>query len=302
MLRTIVTGVDGREGGRDALRLAAGLASVTEGDIIAVSAYPHFARPAVARAPGVREQHDATAAMLEDELAEIGVRAETRVVADASPGRALHEIAQAEGADIIVVGSTRRGAVGRVLAGDDALGALLGSPVPVAVAPRGYEGAGSRPQRIGVGVDDTDESAQALALAAALAGVSGAALDLLGVVNSPAALGAEAIYSMSWLEEYRVEREGRLKATAAGLGVAADVRAVIGTPAEELVSLSQHVDMLFVGSRAWGPVRRILLGSTAAGLMRRSACPLVVVPRGAGTGGTGAAPAEGERGGAVPAA
>ena len=80
------------------------------------------------------------------------------------------------------------------------------------------------------------------------------------------------------------------------------MRAVIGTPTEELVGLSQHVDMLFVGSRAWGPVRRILLGSTAAGLSRRSACPLIVVPRGAGTGGAGATSAEGERGGPVAAA
>jgi hypothetical protein len=42
-----------------------------------------------------------------------------------------------------------------------------------------------------------------------------------------------------------------------------------------------------VGSRGWGPVRRILLGSTSARLMREAHCPVLVLPRGAATGEPG---------------
>jgi nucleotide-binding universal stress UspA family protein len=61
----------------------------------------------------------------------------------------------------------------------------------------------------------------------------------------------------------------------------------VGTPVDELVELSRTVDLLVVGSRAWGPVRRTLMGSTAAKLMRKAHCPVLVLPRGAATGGPG---------------
>ena len=40
MFRTIVVGVDGREGGRDALALAASLQGVFGSDLVAVHAFP----------------------------------------------------------------------------------------------------------------------------------------------------------------------------------------------------------------------------------------------------------------------
>ena len=61
----------------------------------------------------------------------------------------------------------------------------------------------------------------------------------------------------------------------------------VGTAVDELVELSRTVDLLVVGSRAWGPVRRTLIGSTAAKLMRRAHCPVLVLPRGAATGQPG---------------
>ena len=38
--------------------------------------------------------------------------------------------------------------------------------------------------------------------------------------------------------------------------------------------------MLVVGSRGWGPVRRLLLGSTSERLVREAVGPVLVVPRG----------------------
>ena len=50
---------------------------------------------------------------------------------------------------------------------------------------------------------------------------------------------------------------------------------------DELVALSEHVDLLVLGSRGYGPVRRIVLGGSADRIVHAAACPVVVVPRGA---------------------
>jgi nucleotide-binding universal stress UspA family protein len=63
-------------------------------------------------------------------------------------------------------------------------------------------------------------------------------------------------------------------------------------PADQLVDLSERVDLLVLGSRAWGPVRRIVLGSVSAGLTREAHCPVLVLPRG---DGAPASPARGSR-------
>ncbi len=38
--------------------------------------------------------------------------------------------------------------------------------------------------------------------------------------------------------------------------------------------------MLFVGSRAYGPVRRVLLGSVSSELVESAPCAVLVTPRG----------------------
>jgi nucleotide-binding universal stress UspA family protein len=63
-------------------------------------------------------------------------------------------------------------------------------------------------------------------------------------------------------------------------GAALKVRAVTdGDPAEELATMAEHLDLLVVGSRAYGPSGRLLSGSTSTSLARRAPCPLLVVPR-----------------------
>jgi nucleotide-binding universal stress UspA family protein len=63
-------------------------------------------------------------------------------------------------------------------------------------------------------------------------------------------------------------------------GAALEVRAVTdGDPAEELATMAEHLDLLVLGSRAYGPSGRLLSGSTSMRLARRTACPLLVVPR-----------------------
>jgi nucleotide-binding universal stress UspA family protein len=174
-----------------------------------------------------------------------------------------------------------------MLAGDDAAATLHGATRPVAVAPHGLSAREWGPvTRIGVGLDAGPEATYALALAGALALDSGATIELRCVVGD-----AEAtIDAGDWLDRAKAAADVRLREAIADLPVEATGEVVVGQPVGELAELSLSIDLLVVGSRAWGPVRRVVVGSTAAALMRRSRCPVLVLPRGASgsrSGGNG---------------
>ena len=186
MFKTIIVGVDGREGGRDALTLAASLQRVLGGDLVALHAFPldyYLGRGA----DGAYEKviHDRAVEVARDEVERAGVSARAYVVADGSPGRALHRAATAHDADLIVVGSAHRGRVGRVLAGDVSVGTLHGAPCPVLVAPRGYGEHGGELRTIGIGFDGSPESRAALEFAHRIAETIGARLRVICVVVPP---------------------------------------------------------------------------------------------------------------------
>jgi nucleotide-binding universal stress UspA family protein len=63
-------------------------------------------------------------------------------------------------------------------------------------------------------------------------------------------------------------------------GVEVEIDAVIGDPAEVLVDLSRHIDLLVCGSRGYGPVRGVLLGSVSRRIVREVHRPVTVLPRG----------------------
>ena len=65
-------------------------------------------------------------------------------------------------------------------------------------------------------------------------------------------------------------------------GVSCDV--VYGSVSEELAGFAGGVQLMVVGSRGYGPVGRLLSGSTSSYLARHSACPLLVMPRSAARG------------------
>ena len=197
-------------------------------------------------------------------------------------------MAEGEHADVVDVGSTHHGPVGRVLAGDDAASTLHGSTCPVAVAPHGLAAADWKPvQVIGVGFDASPEAHQALALAISIAEECGASVAVQSVVATPVPFADFTVYDSEWLETSKEIAKDRLDEALAGATVDTTTDVTIGEPVKELTDLSETVDLLVVGSRAWGPVRRTVIGSTAAKLMRQAHCPMLVIPRGVATGQPG---------------
>jgi nucleotide-binding universal stress UspA family protein len=279
MFETIVVGVDGREGGRDALALAASLQRVFASEVVAVHAFPldyYLGRGA----DGEYEQvvHDRAATVARDEIARAAVAARPFVVADGSPGRALHRAASAHGADLIVVGSAHRGRVGRVLAGDVTAGTLHGAPCPVLVAPRGHGEHAGELSTIGVGFDGSPESRAALELARRIAETVGARLRVICVVVPPDSGGP----SQDWAahaHKRRAQAEERLAAALADLGEIASGALPVGNPAPELSDAGHDLDLLVTGSRGYGPIRRLMLGSTSSKLVHDAPCPVLVLTR-----------------------
>jgi nucleotide-binding universal stress UspA family protein len=54
-----------------------------------------------------------------------------------------------------------------------------------------------------------------------------------------------------------------------------------GEPARELANQGVELDLLVMGSRGYGPVRRTLLGGVARDVVTLAPCPVMVLPRSA---------------------
>lgn len=189
-----------------------------------------------------------------------------------------------EDADLIVIG-----------AGRDAHRLLNGSPVPVAVAPRDYSAEPEdRIRVIGVGFDGRPESVRALRAAEQLALERGATLRVFAVVGAGS---AHTSWSGITSDEFaRLVRESlgeQLREAVEPLD--ASVRAasslISGDPVHELSARSREgLDLLVVGSRGYGPIRRVVFGSVSGELIDTADCPVLVLPRTAATlGDTGGA-------------
>jgi nucleotide-binding universal stress UspA family protein len=227
---------------------------------------------------------------LQAEIEAEGVDVAYRELKGLSAPRALHEAAAAEDAGLLVVGSRREGAVGRVLPGSTAERLMHGAPCPIAVVPAGWQADDFRD--IGAAYVASDEGAEALRAAHALAFRAGATLHVLAVVKVNYGLYAETrpgqvVYPPEVIAE--VESENRawaqeaLRAALARLDGDVPIEAetvVDRDPAEPLLRASEHLDLLVCGSRGYGPLRSVLLGGVSRRVAGAARCPVIVVPRG----------------------
>jgi nucleotide-binding universal stress UspA family protein len=242
MYRRIMVGYDGAPGARDALALARGLAAIEGAELILVAAleYDPLATPADAYERAVAEAEGRLTASAREVVGDTPFA--LRTFGGAPAPLVLTEFAERERADVIVLGSTHREGLGRVLPGS--VGERLlhgGAPCAVMVAPSGFAGRERLEiARIGVGYDGRNEAGHAREVAAALAADLGASVETITVA------------------------EGE------------------GAAAEMLAERSRELDLLVVGSRGYGPVRQVLIGGVSGELMRTAACPVLIVPRSAG--------------------
>lgn len=287
MTAPVIVGVDGGPSAEDALVLARWAAHTLDAPLVVAVVHPAPSALGSGRvdAEWIADRHRAAEVALDHARGSLGkdaADATYRVVASSSAAHGLHDLAEELAAETIVVGSGRAGPKHRLFAGSTADRLLAGSVCPIAVAPAAMQTPPGDLGRIGVAYVDTPDGRAALAMAARLAGRTGSPLRLFTVVAEgdatlPFLVGqdAEHAFAETARETYELSLS-RAAASVAPLTVDWEVRT--GDVVESLADLAD-VDVLFCGSRRYGPARRVLLGGVSARLVRRARRPVVVVPR-----------------------
>ena len=283
---------DGR--GRAVLHLAGMLARSSGDDLLVCSVIPAAWPPSPARVDAEYQAYlEQTAEQaLEQARARLPEDIQARTVlrhARSAPAGLL-AVADERDADLLVAGSSSTGSSGTVSLGSTTSRLLHSSPIPVALAPRGFR---CRPDaRVTRVTAAFIEGAEDLVIAAAgVAGRVGAALRLASFavrarppITAGVGTGPEATLIAQWTEEIREAGRAALAKVADLPAAPAELEAVIGHGESWEEALDRvdwdEGDVLVVGSSSVGPIARVFLGSRASKIVRHSPVPVVVVPRG----------------------
>lgn len=285
MSRSILVGFDGSEHAHDAIVLGALLARPFGDRLTAVCVYlfrPIHREGDTEFEDMVRNEARRRVAGASDLVSD--PVPEIRVVRGHSAAAGLQDLAAESGADLIVVGSTHHGPLGRVMSRGTPEALLHDAPCAVAVAPRGYATDRSHALRtVGVGFDGGAEAYRALAHAAEIARRAGARLEVIAALE-PVERRTPHAFDVQRRYEYDTSRRSVLQrdlgyAVADLENVHAVPVTVDGPAADALCERSKSLDLLVLGSRCFGAVRRVVLGSVSAPVLRHASSPVLVVPR-----------------------
>jgi nucleotide-binding universal stress UspA family protein len=210
-VNTILVGVDGSARAGEALALAGRLAQSAGARLIAASVYA--SRPPWGRL-GSGER---ALAVAREACAAAPVHCVPRIVPAASPAAGLEQLARAEGADLVVIGSRHRGRLGEALPGEVGHGLLRSPSRPVMFVAQGEP---ARPLRH-IGVLPDGERRRTVALGEGLAAASRADLriyDGQGAAEAVAGGRLDALVVPDWPHGLmgRLRRRGRPARRPAG--------------------------------------------------------------------------------------
>ncbi|MFD9356967.1 universal stress protein [Streptomyces sp. NPDC060031] len=276
--RPVVVAVDGAPHSLPALDWAAKTARRRGAELLVVHVRPDYAplgslRTLPAGAPGHR---DAVLAEVQSVLREREGLPPVRYASSA--GVVAHTlVALGEHAQVLVLGSRRRGGLASLLLGSTSLACVAEAACPVVVVPPGLR-TGTGPARDGrervvLGLHPELTPQAAIDFAFLEARGRGTALEVVSAATSRRAAAAE-------------EAQGhRLHAFSGGDYRDVEVEPVVvaGAPGARLATGSSTADLVVVGR----PRRRLRTGSwpfssVANSVVMRARCPVAVVPRGDG--------------------
>lgn len=281
----VVAAVDASERSSDSLALARLLGDGIGAPIDVVSVFPYFPLDDPSGEELTRLRDEGTA-ILRELAGTSGVDAATvQVIPGNFAARELQRLSERDDTGALVVGSTHRGPIGRVLPGSVGERLLTGSASPVAIAPRDYwERPAARLELIGVAFDGSDEARDALEFGRALARAAGARLRLITVFERASfgglATGRTGGASINQLLRAELRSAFDDALAESPESPATEGRFHEGSAHELLVAESAELDLLVTGSRRYGPRAAVLLGGTTHALMQSAECPGLVVPRG----------------------
>jgi Universal stress protein UspA and related nucleotide-binding proteins len=284
----VVVGFDASEQSDDGLVLGQALAKVYGAELHVAVVLPRTRIPFEVAIAGGEVSSQLEERLYESAARRLGTNGFVRAsleggVGGRSAARALYEYAQDQDADLIVVGSSHRGKVGRILPGSVGESLLRGAPCAVAVAPRGFAGGDHDGfDRIGIAYDGSQEADLALKQAERLSRFVRTHLRLITVVPTQTPFSMQVALSGELLEDVRDEFRRVQEKGLSGLIEKTGTEAVLreGDPAAILAEEGTELDLLVLGSRSYGPIRGALLGAISAAVLRTAPCPVLITPRG----------------------
>jgi nucleotide-binding universal stress UspA family protein len=288
MSRSMIIGYDGSSESEDALALGRLLAETLAATplVVSVLRYPDHLMTAADLEAAIGAFSEPLFERAHERLA--GLDVETQAVANDSAAHSLQVTAEEEDPVLMVIGSTHRGPIGRVLLGSVGEGMLSGAPCPIAVAPHGYA---ERPEpalrRVAVAFDGSGDASHALTAAIGIAERVHAKLEVLTVAELPRPDFGEGFAAVTVAEYEAAVRNDSTDILDRAMGrippeLEAEARLLEGDAAKAIGEAAGDFDLLVIGSRGYGPLRRALLGSVSARVMRSAPCPVIVLPRDAG--------------------
>lgn len=278
MSENITVGVAGNLPGVVATRWAAARASRGRKILRLV----HIVDPRIAGAgnPDLLIEAESAAARILQEATEAALAVDAAlevetVVLTGAIIETLTELSKSSG--LLVVGSNRGDAPGHA-SGTHSVRVAAASESPVAVIPdidlttrRG----------VVVGVDGSDLSEHALAVAAEEASLSGEPLIPVHAWHAPNIYGGGVIVTGDFFDELRLAAEETLALALAGLrGRYPDLEitpvVVEGIPDMAIIDAAHSASLVVVGSRGRGAFARLLLGSVSHGVLAHLETPTIV--------------------------
>lgn len=218
-------------------------------------------RALAAAASWVRERHD-----------------DVEVATDVLDGHPAHVLIRQSGrARMIVLGSRHLSRTEEFLsAGSLVVPVSAQARCPVAVVGDAEHVTQETPYLV-VGVDGSESSGAALALAFEEASLRGATLRALWVWQPP------VLFSLKDEPTLVQTQRSLLSETVAGWAekypdVALTHEVLVGHPVEELARAAEHALAVVVGRRGNGGYMGMRLGSVVHGLLHRAHCPVITVP------------------------
>ncbi len=281
----VVVGVDGSDSAEVAVRWAAALAAA-EGRVLVLACGTAEPGPLWLEPPMVHPFDYAGAIR---DAAQRNLESAHGVAHEAAPDLEIREILEAgdprslllelsQSAAMVVVGSSGRGPLRRVMLGSVGVAVVRRSSCPAVVVPSGRPP--SEDHRVVVGTDGSEAGAPVLEFAADQAARRGVPLVVvlcrLDVARWTGRPGAD-----QGPDPAMDALESRLAALRARHpGVTTTVEVTRDWPQGGLLTAAEGADLLVVGHEEVGLTRRFLLGSVAVSVVENATCPVAVVPLG----------------------
>jgi nucleotide-binding universal stress UspA family protein len=291
---TVAVGYLAGKSGRSPLYLAAEAARTLKTPLTVVTVVPRpWMTPSLGRVDAeyaeYAEQLAANSAKQAQECIDSiasGLEVSYHKVAHRSTSGGLLEAAAELQPELLILGSASEGSLGQVVVGSTADRLLHSSPVPMAIAPRGYRGskAGGL-TRITAAYPGTPDTLYVVERVAALGERLGVPMRVVtfavrGRTMYPPEVGLRSEDSiLEQLAAHARETLAQMKADGV-VGKDVELQVVSGNGWDDALDAAdwQDGEVLAIGTSPAGGIARVFLGSRGSKILRHSPVPVLVLP------------------------